>query len=303
MKILYSLFLNIIASVLLILFLSCKTNSVDKTATNACLLEKFIDVNGSETFEHDSEDRLIKHIVYNKNIKRTLTRVYDYDLDGKVIKETEIFSDDANNPFITEFKYNSKGLLIAIGTNCINLFYDQNDKLSYVKYGDESIDYYLNDELVKVIDRRKNTHNVVIEKIGNYDVITVKSDYYIEKRYFYEGNVFKMQNDIYKYIYTYDAYKRPIIPTFSKKGWPTAFYKYYSVRSNGKGKTNCSNGYYRGLETSNNNVLQITVNDEIVASYKYEYNKYDYPTVRIDEQSYASSIPSEPIKYFYKNCQ
>ena len=54
-----------------------------------------------------------------------------------------------------EFKYNSKGLLIAIGTNCINLFYDQDDKLSYVTYEDGGIEYYSNDELIKKVDQNK----------------------------------------------------------------------------------------------------------------------------------------------------
>jgi len=309
MKILYSLFFNIIASVLLILFLSCKTNSVDKIATNACLLEKFIYENGSEeTFEHDSEDRLIKHIVYEKSIKRTSTRVYDYDLDGKVIKETEIFSDDVNNPFITEFKYNSKGLLIAIGTNCINLFYDQDDKLSYVTYEDGGIEYYSNDELIKKVDQNKITNILTYEKVGNYDVTTVTSKNYIAKYYYYDGNLFKKNIDdgspTYLANYTYDAYIRPTIPSVSKKGWPIAFYKYHPpLKSISKHGTSCSDNYYRDLKSSKNNLIQETVNGKIVASYKYEYNKNDYPTVEIAERSYASSIPSEPIKYFYKNCQ
>ena len=308
MKILNSFFFNVFASILLLLFLSCKANNVDKTNTDTCLLEKFTNVNGAETFGYDSENRLTKHDVFDRNLILSLYYLYDYDSDGKVIKETIIYSNDANNPYITEFKYNAKGLLIAIGTNCINLFYDQNDKLNYVTYNGGGTEYYSNDELIKTVNKNNITNFITTSKVGNYDVVTITSKDYLAKYYYFDGNLFKEDYANGSYTshadYVYDAYNRPTIPSCSKKGWPVCFLKHYPpLNTSSKGGTFCSSNPYGDLKNSKNNLLTQTINGKPYLSYTYEYNANNFPTVEIGAYAYNAPVTEIPNKYFYKNCK
>jgi len=139
-----------------------------KYDNNKNLIEE-IDLNGNTTikYEYGKDNRLITAITPN------YTTIYFYDNSGKIIREELWYSENDENNYIIETKWNKKGDIKTEKLNYYNLKQVTNFKTFYDKFSSEIR------KIIRDCETNTNIHwiydgNLLIKKLTYIDYILVE---------------------------------------------------------------------------------------------------------------------------------